>query len=77
MAWDDRLASQWCAQGEIYRAACDLVGERKKAMHIGAEVIKSLSPQGCSLLRGHLVTVNDRRGHAAVLALFDKALEAA
>jgi hypothetical protein len=77
VAWDDRLASQWCAQGAIYRAACDLVGDPKEAMHISAPLINSICPLGSSLLRGHLTTINDRWGHAAVLALFDKALEPA
>jgi hypothetical protein len=75
VAWDDRFASKWCATGAIYRAAYDLVGDQKEAMRIGNEVLKSVSTP--RWLRVSLPTLNDWRGHAAVLALFDKALAAA
>lgn len=73
--WYDRSATKWCAQGAIYRAAYDLVGDQKEAMRIGNEVTKRVCPPGW--LRGGLPAINDARGHAAVLAVFDKALQAA
>ena len=72
--WHDRSAIKWCAQGAIYRAAYDLFGDQKKAMRIGDEVAKSVSAP--RWLRVPLPTINDSRGHAAVLAVFDKALQA-
>ena len=73
--WYDRSATKWCAQGAIYRAAYHLVGDRKEATRIGKEVAKSICPR--RWLFGSLATFNDGRGHAAVLAVFDKALQAA
>jgi hypothetical protein len=70
-----RLASQWCALGAIYRAARDLVGDQEKATRIGNEVAKS-AYQPDRLFRS-LACINDARGHAAVLAVFDEALKAA
>ena len=35
VAWHDGSARKWCAQGAIYRAAYDLVGDQKKAVSIG------------------------------------------
>ena len=77
VAWHDRLASKWCAQGAIYRAAYDLVGDQQEAMRIGNRLASELCPPSSSALRGYLPTLNDRRGHAAVLAAFDKALQVA
>ena len=37
--WEDSSARKWCAQGAIYRAAYDLIGDRKKAVRIGNEVV--------------------------------------
>jgi hypothetical protein len=77
VGWDDPSASKWCALGAIYRAGHDLLGDVDEATRIGKEVAQSICPPGSSLLREDLATVNDRRGHAAVLGVFDKALEAA
>ena len=74
VAWYDPSAARWCAQGAIYRAACDLVADQKEATRIGNEVAKSIYGR-----RWHFVSlaiINDRQGHAAVLAAFDKALAA-
>ena len=73
--WHDRSATKWCAMGAIYRAAYDLVGDPKKATRIGNEVAKSVCP--IRWLSGGLPSINDARGHTAVLAVFDKALQAA
>jgi len=73
--WYDRSATKWCAQGAIYRAAYDLVGDPKEATRIGNEVAKSVCPT--RWLRGGLPAINDARGHAAALAVFDQALQAA
>jgi hypothetical protein len=62
--------------GAIYRAAFELLGDQKEATRIGNDVIKRLSPAGASHLRGYLPTLNDREGHGAVLAAFDRALGA-
>ena len=74
VGWYDRSATKWCAQGAIYRAAYDLVGDRKEATRIGNEVASSILPR--RWLSGALPNVNDGRGHAAVLAVFDEALAA-
>ena len=73
--WYDRSATKWCAMGAIYRAAYDLVGDLKEATRIGNEVALSLCPR--RWLLGALPALNDARGHTAVLARFDKALQAA
>ena len=73
--WYDRSATKWCAQGAIYRAAYDLVGDQKEATRIGNEVVKMVRPS--RWLGVSLPAMNDWRTHAAVLARFDKALEAA
>ena len=73
--WHDQSATKWCAMGAIYRAAYDLVGDQKEATRIGNEVAKSVCPT--RWLRGDLAGMNDTRGHAAVLAVFDQALQAA
>ena len=73
--WYDHSATKWCAMGAIYRAAYDLVGDTKEATRIGNEVARRVYPP--RWLRGGLPTINDGLGHAAVLAVFDKALQAA
>ena len=73
IAWYDHSATKWCATGAIYRAAYDLVGDPNEAVRIGHLVVKSVSP-GRWL---PVASINDVLGHAAVLAAFDKALEAA
>jgi YD repeat-containing protein len=75
VAWHDQSATKWCALGAIYRAAYDLVGDPTEATRIGNEVAKSVSP--ARWFRGGLPAINDVRGHAAVLKVFDKALQAA
>ena len=73
--WSDHSATKWCAMGAIYRTAYDLVGDPREATRIGNEVAKSVCPT--RWFRGGLPAINDVRGHAAVLAIFDKALQAA
>ena len=76
VSWHDSSASKWCAQGAIYRAAYDLIGDQKQATRIGNEVARSICPTRW-VRGGDLAAINDRRGHATVLAVFDKALQAA
>ena len=73
--WYDRSATKWCAQGAIYRAAYDLVGDQKEAARIGDGVANSICPR--RWLSRPLAILNDARGHAAVLAVFDEAMQAA
>ncbi len=73
--WHDQSATKWCAMGAIYRAAYDLVGNPQEATRIGNEVAKNVSPT--RWFRGGLPAINDMRGHAAVLKVFDKALQPA
>lgn len=73
--WHDQSATKWCAMGAIYRAAYDLVGDQREATRIGDEVAKTVRPN--RWFGGGLPVINDARGHAAVLKVFDKALEAA
>jgi len=72
--WCDASATKWCAMGAIYRGAYELVGDRDQATSIGTKVAKSIS--SLWLYQG-LMIMNDTRGHAAILARFDKALAAA
>ena len=75
VAWYDPSATKWCAQGAIYRAAYDLVADQKEATRIGNEAAKNIYRPRWLFVS--LAIVNDRQGHAAVLAVFDNALEAA
>ena len=72
--WCDPSAAKWCAVGAIYRGAYELVGSKQEATRIGKEVAKGIAPiwLGRSLMNYELC-----RGHAAVLARFDRALAAA
>jgi hypothetical protein len=72
--WYDRSVTKWCAQGAIYRAAYDLVGDQNEATRIGNEVAKNIYRPSWRFVS--LPNVNDRQGHAAVLAVFDKAVAA-
>jgi hypothetical protein len=74
IAWYDPSAAKWCAVGAIYRATYDLVGDPREATRIGKKVARSISPIWCCR---SLMSINDLRGHKAVLAVFDKALAAA
>ena len=76
VAWHDDLAIKWCAVGAIYRAAYQFTGSPELGEQIGNEVIKRLRRPRllfACLGRG-LPSINDIRGHRAVLAEFDKAL---
>ena len=66
-------ATKWCAVGAIHRAAYDLVGDRDQAARIARDVAKGICPKRWFL--GGVEAINDFRGHAAVLAVFDKALQ--
>jgi hypothetical protein len=72
--WCDPSATTWCAMGAIYRSAYELVGCKKEATRIGKEVARRLAP---IWFCRSLMTLNDARGHAVVLARFDRALAAA
>jgi hypothetical protein len=61
--------------GAIFRAAYDIVGDRDQAARIARDVAKSIRRPRRWFLGG-VATINDIRGHAAVLAVFDKALQA-
>jgi len=72
--WCDPSATKWCAMGAIYRSAYEFVGNKKEATRIGKEAAKRVAP---IWFCRSLMTLNDVRGHAAVLARLDKALAAA
>ena len=73
VAWYASPAAKWCACA-IYRGAYELVRDRDQATRIGTKVAKSISPLW--LCQG-LMIMNDARGHAAILARFDRALATA
>jgi hypothetical protein len=73
--WHDSSASKWCAMGAIYRAAYDLTGNQTEAVRMGDKVARSLRPH--RWLPVSVIRLNDVRGHSAVLAAFDKAVQAA
>jgi hypothetical protein len=72
VAWHDASARRWCAVGAIHRAAFDLVGNKRRAVCIATEVINNVYPP--TWVRRSLPALNDARGHAAVIELFDRAL---
>jgi len=69
--WCDPSATKWCAVDAIYRSTYALVGSNTR---IGKEVAKGIAP---IWFGRSLVTMNDMRGHAAVVARFNRALAAA
>jgi hypothetical protein len=63
-------AIKWCGLGAVIAAAYQLTNDADAAYRIGYHVLR---PQCGSAT---LIHVNDRRGHAAVLALFDEVIAA-
>jgi hypothetical protein len=66
----DMTAHQRCALGALVAAAFELVGDIKRAHDLANSVAREIR---CT---SSLINTNDTEGHAAVLALFDKALAA-
>ena len=66
----DATARRRCAFGALIAAAFELVGDIKQAHNLADAVTREV--RGTS----SLINTNDTEGHAAVLALFDKALAA-
>jgi len=64
----DKSAVRRCAYGALVAAAFELVHDIAKAHDLA--VITAREACCCS----SLISINDHRGHAAVLALFDKTL---
>jgi hypothetical protein len=64
----DSSARRYCAMGALILAAFDLVGNMGQARELAYSAAGTISNTGS------LVFVNDHAGHAAVLALFDKAI---
>ena len=70
-------AVRFCALGALRRAAYDLTGNETTALRLTTMATRALLGGGLQLFAiNKLVYMNDARGHEAVLALFDKALEA-
>ena len=67
----DPSAQRYCAMGALLLAAYETTGDVGQADELAYSLARSLSETGS------LVFINDRQGHDAVLALFDKALAAA
>ena len=65
----DVKARRWCAYGALIVAANELVGDLNLAHHLAASATRQLPC--CSLIK-----INDTQGHAAALALFEKAITA-
>jgi hypothetical protein len=64
----DVSARRYCAIGAIILAALEITGDTSRARELACSVATKISETGS------LVVVNDHQGHAAVLALFDKAI---
>ena len=63
-------ATKRCGLGALIMAACQITNDRRQAH-------TTLSSKPCVLCgSATLVNVNDERGHAAVLALFDEVIRA-
>jgi hypothetical protein len=67
----DATALKRCAYGALVAAAFELVGDLKHAHILADAVAKEVHGPSS------LINTNDSEGHAAVLAVFDKALAAA
>ena len=63
-------AIKWCGLGAVIAAAYQLIHNTAAAYQVGYQVLR---PRYCSAT---LIQVNDVRGHAAVLALFDEVIAA-
>jgi hypothetical protein len=64
-------AVKWCGLGAVVAAACQLTHDFDAAHQLGHEALRPR--YGAATL----IHVNDVRGHAAVLALFDEVIAAA
>ena len=62
--------------GGIYRAAYDLVADVKEAARIGNDIAKTFCPSHWPR-KGGLSFINDAWGHAAVLSVLNRAVQAA
>ena len=65
----DDTASKWCAYGALVVAAHNMAGDSGSAIDLAAIAVKHFGD--CDAL----MRVNDTKGHAALLALFDEVLE--
>jgi hypothetical protein len=63
-------AIKWCGLGAVIAAAYQLTHDADAAYRVGYQALR---PQYGS---ASLIQVNDTRGHAAVLALFDEVIAA-
>ena len=63
-------ARRFCAMGALLLAASEVCSAAEDADNLAKDIAKMISPTGS------LVFINDHRGHAAVLALFDQAIAA-
>ncbi len=61
-------ARRFCAMGALLRAASEVCSTAKDADNLAKDIANMISPSGS------LVFINDHRGHAAVLSLFDQAI---
>ena len=66
----NRDASRYCAMGALLLAASEACSDAAEANDLAHAIAKTVSPTGS------LVFINDHRGHAAVLSLFDAAITA-
>jgi hypothetical protein len=74
--WHCQLASKWSGMGAIYRAAYDLLADVKEATRLGNEIHNAFCPSHWPR-KGGLSFINDGWGHAAVLAVLNRAVQAA
>jgi hypothetical protein len=72
-SWDDPEAFRYCAIGALARAVADLFGPSREAgsmaLRAANQVLKANSRSGYVLAH-----INDFEGHAAVVAMFKRAL---
>jgi hypothetical protein len=74
--WDSRDAIAFCATGALLRAAYDLSGNRAHAFTVTgeiAELLTGVNHRGLALIT--LKKINDAIGHAAILNLFNTAIQ--
>ncbi len=70
---DDPNAYSFCAEGALERAN----PARTETWAAAADFLDAAANKLSDLDGGGIVYINDRRGHAAVLGCFDRAIEAA
>ena len=72
-AYASREAIKFCAVGALMRAALDLFGNGIHARAVAIDMAKRIS-EANGHAKASLACINDSRGHAAMVSMFERAL---